>query len=79
MTTHTASDQGEQAGLSPSVIEDATDEVFARCEGDHTRDCAWHAVMGTAENAAESGDTDCELIENALALIDDGCQCAVTR
>jgi hypothetical protein len=52
-----------------AAIDAATAEVFRRCNGDHNQECAWHAVMENVENGSE------ELVENALAIIDDNCQC----
>jgi hypothetical protein len=57
-------------------IGQATKTVFDRCDGDHTIECAWHAVMAVDENHAESGfDYEPEYVENALAMIDNGCCC----
>jgi hypothetical protein len=56
--------------------ETATDEVYRRCSGGHTRDCAWHNVMAIDENHHESGfEDEPELVENALSMIDSNCQC----
>jgi hypothetical protein len=69
-------------------IASATDAVFARCGGDHTRHCAWHNVMALVENWDESQAEDptaewCQgepthdyLTENALDMIDGYCQCS---
>ena len=61
-----------------TAIQAATDEVFQRCNGDHDRDCCWHAVMAIAENTWESDytyDGDPCLVDNARDLVDNSCKC----
>lgn len=61
-----------------AAIDAATAEVFQRCNGDHTENCCWHAVMAVAENTWEPDYTyagDPLLVENALDLVDCSCNC----